>query len=115
MEGYKEHNKRETPKWLKPEEVKVWEETDIILSRVWQEIHKIIETAGLSLDSSHYEEMENLQDKIQNFKKKLEAKNIIPQNFLLWHRLIGSTAPKEVTELDAPDHDIENFIKSLEK
>ena len=97
-----EKRQRPIPEGLNPEEIKVLQEINNILDIYTQNIHN--KTVSV-------EKMNEKQRTIINFKNELEANNINPYEYYLWHRLTGSSEIK--SKLDLDDHTIENKIKEI--
>ncbi len=105
-----------------PRRIIVDEEGDFVLNEeqqiVWDNITKEIEAYYLKLSQDLIAKEEFAEDKrkILDFgKKELEEKGLNPQDYILWHRLIGSGFHDEEKLFDTPDRKIEKFIKDLYK
>ncbi len=85
----------------------------------WFEVSGLIDAhaANMRNDKVSKEHVIERFDKIsrfnEEFKKKLSASGKTPRQYMLWHKLVGSTLPDNIAELDTPDHDLEKFIRSL--
>ena len=103
-----EKHERPAPKWLKPEEVEIW-----------KELNAILESDNVSPVLISHERLDEIMERKSTFTEELksskdkESNNIIPQNYLLWHRVMGSTPSDNVRIFDTENHDIEKFIRSL--
>jgi len=84
---------------------------------VWDDITKEIEAYYLRLSKDLIATEEFIEDKkrIQLFEQELENAGIKPNEYILWHRLIGSGFHEEELFFDTPDKKIERFIKDLYK
>jgi predicted HTH domain antitoxin len=94
----------EAPAYLNEEEQKIWLEANDIMNSY---------NADLFKEKVSMEKMDEIQDKIINFKEELEKSGIDPYKYLLFHNLIGSTVSGSRLELDTNDHVIGKFIKDL--
>jgi hypothetical protein len=90
---------------LSPEQQKVFDEIMAILKKY---------TEALKADFIGREELIERQDKIIAYKKELEKNGIDPDDYILWHKLGGSSGLLSNEHyFDTEDHKIENFIKEL--
>ncbi len=82
---------------------------------VWDDITKEIEAyyLRLSQDLIAKEEFAEDREKIVNFGHEFESAGFKPDEYILWHRLIGSGFQDEEMLFDTPDRKIEKFIKDL--
>ena len=77
-------------------------------NKVLQEVNNILRPRGVEFFA-------NRQKKCMDYQVELRKKDIEPLNYILWHRVIGSTPQDDIAEFDTPNNDIENFIRSLDK
>ncbi len=102
MEQGSERKQRPIPEGLTKEEIVVWHEVNEILDRY-----------GISIKTLSTEKIDEMLKKKFDFKKELKDKGIEPQEYILWHRVVGSTLPiAGVTKFDTLNHDIENFVRT---
>ncbi len=70
---------------------------------------------ALSIDSTKIGDLEMKLDKVLKFKEKLINMGYVPTDFLLWHKLVGSTVDTsgKIYSTDTPNKDIEKFIREI--
>ncbi len=93
------------PTHLKPEELKIWREMQVIFDSYNSKLDKIF--------SEDFEKPNEIQNKKIDFKNKLIAEGVDPYEFLLFHDLIGSGVSQLNLKLDTKDHRVEKFIREL--
>jgi hypothetical protein len=54
------------------------------------------------------------QKAAKDFILELEDKGYNPLDYILWHRVLGSTPQDSVEEFDTPESDIENFVRDFD-
>ncbi len=54
------------------------------------------------------------QKAAKDFILELEDKGYNPLDYILWHRVIGSTPQDEIEKFDTPEKDIEKFIRDFD-
>ena len=118
---------RKIPEGLTSEQIKIWQDINSML-----ESDKLSPT-NLSVETTNEIQLEKMAFEEELRKKKINKKNIESAEYLLWHRLIGSSnvVPKfdfNEDEIDVDEDDkkntkmeksdkkvgvIENFIREL--
>lgn len=75
--------------------------------RIAVELKEIMTTKDLEI-------FDKKQQLVVSFARESEKKSFNPSEYLLWHIVVGSSA-EGIAKFDTPDHDIENFFRSLKQ
>lgn len=99
----------------RPKEEKLQEEPRN-QEKVFQELEQILHRATY-VDEEYSEKKAKIHDKIATFCMKLEVEHPGILKYLLYHLLLAGNMPdvRDYSEFDLPNHEIENFIRGLEK
>ena len=95
---------KKIPKWTPQEERDL-----AVINKIIDEHTKKISEGKISVEM-----LAKRFNTIKSFEKNFEeGTGLRLKDYLLWHRIIGSTPPEDVVLFDTPKHDIEYFIKHL--
>ena len=80
--------------------------------KVFDELNDIMDKFEREGDSESHREK---KEQIITFIHDMEGSNFSPNDFVLGKRLMGEKMVKAEENFDTPDHDIENFIRSMKE